>query len=114
MAFSSDGQFLAVGGTDWRIHLCDAGSGKEQTTLLGHQGSVAGLAFSPDNRVLASGGWDGTVRLWHVATGREVLTLDGPRGKVLCLAFSPDGETLVSGGSTANGVGEVLLWRAGR
>jgi WD40 repeat protein len=74
MAFSPDGNTLAVGVGDRRGHdhdpglivLCDAATGQKRLTLTGHTNQVLSVAFSPDGKLLASGGADRTVRLWDM------------------------------------------------
>lgn len=69
------------------------------TPLLGHVGSVRGLAFSLDGATLASAGNDNQVRLWNLATDQPLgQPLLGHSRTVHSVAFSPDGATLVSGG----------------
>ncbi len=67
-------------------------------TLLGHKGTVYGVAFSPDGSRILTGGADGTARVWDAATCQPVLTLRGHQGYVLSVAFSPDGQRIVTGG----------------
>jgi WD40 repeat protein len=73
------------------------GSGKDITTLRGHEGSVMSVAFSPDGRGLATGSADTTTRLWEVASGKEIATLRGHQNIVTSVAFSPGGRILATG-----------------
>ncbi|MEE8433802.1 MAG: caspase family protein, partial [bacterium] len=126
-ALSPDGRTLAVGGwlgpTDGapgyssekvgRIKLLDAQSGEIQAVLMGHTGSIPGLAFSPDGKMLLSGSGyshkrpDGTARLWDVASGRTRAVLKEHRNSVYALAFSPDGRRAVTGSRDRT----LRLWR---
>jgi WD40 repeat protein/serine/threonine protein kinase len=112
LAFSPDGRLLVSGSQDYRIRIWETHSDKPPVTLPGHLDPVSSLAFSPDGRTLASASWDRTVRLWHLRTAQELLRLEAHTGKVHAVAFSPDGTTLASGGESADGKGEVFLWRA--
>ncbi|MFD9721624.1 WD40 repeat domain-containing protein [Streptomyces sp. NPDC059076] len=116
MAFSPDGQTLAVGaeGEDWAVWSWDVATGRTRSnTFLGHTGGGFSVAFSPDGRTLATGagsfneGEGRAVRLWDVATGQtRSNTFPGYTGGVLSVVFSPDGRTL----ATAGDDGIVRLW----
>ncbi len=84
---------LAAGGTDGRIHLFDASTGKRISVLTGHQSSVVELCFSHgDGRILASHSWDGAIRLWDHEVRQEVVHLYPIEavGRFPMLHFSPD------------------------
>jgi WD40 repeat protein len=104
LAFSADGEWLAVGGLGNRIRVWKA-SGHE-VFLEERSGTVGALAFSPDGRWLAAGGEDGTVQLWRWAgekTNSTPIVLAGQHG-IDSVVFTPQG--LLSSSRD----GTVRLW----
>ena len=75
-------------------------------TLVGHMGTVRGLALSSDGTTLASCSEDGTVRLWSVVSRRALGTLSGHAKAVVAVALAPDGGLLVS----ASADGTLRVW----
>ncbi len=114
VAYSPDGQWLAVGTLDSSLRLVDPRNPTVGRELVGPRGLANALAFSPDGRTLASGSGAGEVTLWDVETGEEMLTLEGPTGSVWCLAFSPDGTRLAANSELPNGRSAVYVWHAPR
>ncbi len=89
LALSSDGNWLRVGSTDFRVFLFDAREpARPPVVNTGHQGAVLTGAFSPDGETSFSTSWDYSTRLLETATGREILQLPSwSHG----MGFSPDG-----------------------
>ena len=77
MAFSPDGERLAIAGESTTINIWHLATGEEFRELHGHADWVSGLAFSPDGARLVSGGADETVRLWDVSSGEENFSTFG-------------------------------------
>lgn len=117
LAFTMDGNALAVAGTDrafavtlWdlstaqrRSRLTDSGSTAARVRAAPVAGvyaegtvAVCALAFSPDDSTLAAGCSDGVLRLWDIMSGELRLTLSGHVAAVGGVAFAPDGRTLAS------------------
>ena len=59
------------------VTIWNAKDGQQQVQLVGHTGTIQGLAFSRDGATVATGGDDGIVRLWDASTGSQLLTLMG-------------------------------------
>jgi WD40 repeat protein/beta-lactamase regulating signal transducer with metallopeptidase domain len=110
VALSADGRFLATGGQDGVIHLWDASTAREVTTLPGHPGGVTALVFAAGR--LVSAGADERVRVWDLTSGRAVRTVIQPTAD-LRIALSPDGRTLAIGGRKLPGVALLNLESAG-
>ncbi|MCX4986597.1 helix-turn-helix domain-containing protein [Streptomyces sp. NBC_00572] len=108
MAFSHDGDILAVADGSGRVRLYDGAMKSPRGVLSdglsdGPDSSptpVTALAFSPDGRTLAVGTRTGRIRLWDVPS-RAPLGAPLPTGgdRVRELAFSRDGETLYTQGA---------------
>jgi WD40 repeat protein len=88
-AFSSDGQTLALQGSNGVIRLHQVNTQRALRSFRGHEGAVAAVALSPSGRRLASGGFDHTVKIWDPTTDQDCRTLRA--ATVVRLAFSPDG-----------------------
>ena len=68
LAFSPDGQILALGLENGSVELWNANSKQKIYTILpgteDNSNPMGGLAFSPDGKLLAVGLADGTLRLF--------------------------------------------------
>jgi len=76
LAFTLDGQQLALAHADGSVRIVAAASGATARTWVAHANSAArAVAFSNDAKRLASGAQDGEAVLWDLANGRGVLRL---------------------------------------
>jgi WD40 repeat protein len=97
IAWSPDGQMLAIVSVDDTIDICDTVQGKRIWKLEGrHSGNIHSIAWSPDGTMLASGSHDTTIGIWNIKTGKFYRRLKGHSNAVWNLKWSPDGETLAS------------------
>jgi WD40 repeat protein/serine/threonine protein kinase len=110
LAFSPDGNTLAVDSYDGSVKLWDVATQGVRATLVPPQYTVVRCAaFSPDGKLVAAVGMFGWVQLWDAATGQPRATLlvgEGPWTHANAVAFSPDGNTLAS----SNTLGTIRLW----
>ena len=107
LAFSPDGQWLAIGDSNGEIHLYQLPDARRLSICRKHQGWVTSIAFSPDGKCFASSSTDYTIKLWDITTGQCLQTLSSHLNEVWSVAFSPDGQFLVSGSDDTT----VKLWR---
>ena len=101
LAWSLDGQLLAVGSGIWNVS-------KNDTIGWAYPGDLlTSVAISPDGKwVAAGGGTIGIIRVWEVGKWIEpTYTLRGHPHWAGSLAWSPDSQTLYSAGN-----GAVRAW----
>jgi WD domain, G-beta repeat len=108
VAFSPNGQRIALGSCDDSIRVWDATTGELVVSpFVGHTNWVSCVAFSPGGQHIASASADGTIWVWDTATG-EIFA--GPftndTSMVYSVAYSPDGERIAS--ALANGT--ICVW----
>lgn len=95
VAFSPDGRWLAHTGADGLIHLVDAQTGAEQTTLRAGAGQLISLLFTPDSASLlvTTRGAD----LTRVALDGHVVAQTALPATGWTMTLSPDGEFVATG-----------------
>jgi WD40 repeat protein len=105
---SPDGRLLLLAaGT--AVRVVDAGTGKDQAVLRGHEKAVGRAVFSGDSKRVVTASNDGTARVWAAATGREEVVLRGHTAEVRKAAFDPTGQRVV----TASADRTARLWDLG-
>jgi RNA polymerase sigma factor (sigma-70 family) len=113
VAFSPDGQYLAVAFARGSVEIWNLTTGQVSTVF--DVPYVRPLAFSPDGKLLAAGygkhpsqnrPGEGGVRVWDTKTWTDLATFPDHEHVVFTVAFSPDGKTLVS----ASQDGKVKQW----
>ena len=103
VAFSRQGNLLAVGSQIGAISVFEVASGTRWRTLLGPAGPTRALAFVPTG--LLAAGDDGVLHLWDPATA--TVSREGPPGRpVVQLAVRADGRLA----ATADWDGAIRLY----
>ena len=93
MAFSADGNLIAVGTGSGNVTIWNVSDGSLSQTLKGASYAVRAVAFSPDGNLIAAAGSDSMIQVWQVSNGaaRTPYVLKENVGK---LVFSPDSRYL--------------------
>jgi len=110
LAFSPDGQTLAVGHTNGYIRMVDLKNVSAPTRITGHQTPVLALAFAPNGKWLASVSSD-SLRLWDMTTGEEQRVLPGSVFGFTAMALSPDGKIMATGHERVIELWDTDTWK---
>ncbi len=94
VAYSADGERVAVADDDFVVHVWDAQTGKRLSRLVGHEQTVLKLAFHPDGSRIATGGFDHEVRVWDIETGKATSVRE-ISSRCVAIAYSRDGSRLM-------------------
>ncbi|MBL8062461.1 MAG: WD40 repeat domain-containing protein [Anaerolineales bacterium] len=107
LAFSPDGNHLAVGGTSG-IYLFDTQQLSEPDFIQTNVWARS-LIFLPQNNQLVAGLFDNTVKFWNITDPNPLKTMDAPDGWVRSIATSHDG-SLIAAASDDN---TIRIWQTG-
>ena len=97
IAFSSDGQHLAVGMTETVAKIVDAHTGKHLRSISSPKGSLGLIFFSPDGTRFFATTSDGGIYGWDQRDRRVPGFGNGHSNEVLSFSFSPDGQIVATG-----------------
>ncbi|KAF5545303.1 vegetatible incompatibility het-e-1, partial [Fusarium phyllophilum] len=106
IAFSADGEYLALATSASRIELFDAETCTILQTLKGFYGSVTSVAFTSDGQHLISGSEDSSVRIWAVSMDACPLAVGNQDEGAESIAISVDGLRVISGSADTT----VKIW----
>jgi hypothetical protein len=101
LAYSPNGEILAAGCDDGRVHLFTVGRNTlTESNTLKCRGNVLSVAFSPSGNLLAAGvEGSGNIHLFDIGKAKLLTTLWEPANLISSLAFAPDEKTLASAGA---------------
>ncbi len=113
LAFSPDGQTIALGNSNRTVSLIEVPSGKTRAKLSELLNFPNALAISPDGNSLAATD-NNSIQLWDARTGKSRGQLANAKiNVILSLAFAPDSQTLASASMdkpAKEGEFHVRLW----
>ncbi|GAB4499274.1 MAG: hypothetical protein OHK0052_14040 [Anaerolineales bacterium] len=112
LAFSPNGETLALGCADGQIRLWQFSIGKTLQTLAGSSSSPNALAFSPDGHLLAYGRQDGSLAVWDTTAQQTRWQTVAHRGRVNGVAFSSGSADGLLQLASAGNDGRLRLWQA--
>lgn len=107
LAWSPDGQMLAVACSDRIVRLWDTKTGRRIVEYKAHTGPVLGLSWSPDGKSLASSSADNSVCIWSIESSGLVATLKGHEDFVSSVAWAPTGNLIATG----SGDWTIRIWQ---
>lgn len=99
VAFSPQGDRLAVGAADGTIRVFEIPSGNEQLSITSHSDWVMALAWNADGSKLASGSRDKTAKVFDSKSGELLVTYSGHGEAVKGVAFHPENSDVFSAGA---------------
>lgn len=110
LALSPKADRFVSGLDDGRVILWTLAEEKPTLELIGHGGSVRGVAWAPEERWLLSTGADRTLRLWDTAQRKEIAVFRKHEAPVIAGAFLANGTQTISGDRDV----KLLPWRIDR
>ena len=108
VAFSPDGQKVAIGNEEGLLRMWDPVTGQDVWDVVRyqkHNQKIGDIAFSPDGRYLATSSPDTFVMIWDVNSSQEIGIIESKEG-FRGVVFSLDGRQLL----TAGGDGALRHW----
>ncbi len=91
VAVSPDGKWIAFGGWDETIQVCELVEGGRSLTYRGHKDHVCAMEWSPDGTFIASassGEATADIQIWEATTGQVVSLSRSDEEGVISLAWS--------------------------
>ncbi|CAH3032173.1 unnamed protein product [Pocillopora meandrina] len=82
--------FILVGTYNQNIHVYDVNTYQSIKALVGHIGTVTGLAPAVTGKLLFSASYDTTVQVWNLDTMLPMQTLSRHEGSVNCVVIHKD------------------------
>lgn len=103
--FSPNSKHVAVAGTEGKLFVAHAETGKILHDINAHGDWVLSVCYSSNGTLMATGANDRRVKIWDTS-GTLLHTLIGHKGNVTSVHFAKDGKTLFS----ASADGTLIKW----
>lgn len=109
IAYSPDGKYLAVAGSDKNIYIFDVSKHALSKTLAGHTEPVSFIAFNPDGKTLLSSSKDESLKVWDWQKGNLLQDIKFGRGiwDTKKIEFTKDGKYFLTVDE-----GTLQIWNA--
>jgi tetratricopeptide (TPR) repeat protein len=116
VAYSPDGQWIAVGYDKGTIRVLNAANGQETRVLQGPRG-INSVAYSPDGRFIAAGfarvfNEPAELWVWEAISGEKVRSITGPKNEAYRgVVFSPNSRQIaaINWGNKSEGW-DMTIW----
>jgi eukaryotic-like serine/threonine-protein kinase len=92
--WSPDGKFVATGGEDQTLQLCDVTTGSPVLPPIKHSQKISAVGISSDGLLLWSLA-DKEITLWHAVTGEPVAPRMRQIRSPICVTMTADGRDLL-------------------
>ena len=74
VTYSPNGQRVVTASEDYATKVCNAQSGKELLTIIGHEKGVVSAVCNPDGARIVTASFEKTAKVWDATTGEELFT----------------------------------------
>ncbi|HEX8494980.1 MAG TPA: WD40 repeat domain-containing protein [Pyrinomonadaceae bacterium] len=113
IAYSPDGNHLAIAGSDKNIYIFDAARHTPSKTLVGHTKPISFIAFSPDGKSLISSSTDGLMKVWDWQQGEFSRDIKFDRGSAETrrIEFTVDGKYFLTVNDNALRIWNAESWQ---
>ena len=110
LSFSPNGQQIATGGWDRKLHLWDFSEGKEPEPFpLSHSYIITDVSFGPKGKLIATAEQNSDLQIWQLS-GKLQDSWNTDQDAILSVSFSPSGQQI----ATAGWDGTIRLWTLSR
>ena len=115
LSFSPNGQQIATGGWDRKLHLWDLSEVKEPKPVFSprdHSHIITHVSFSPNGQKIAIAAQNSDLQIWQLSgkPQEDSYSWNTKQNAILSVSFSPSGQQI----ATAGWDGTIRLWTLSR